>query len=55
MQYLCQGALYFKITFLKSLTTLMVNHLNFVKQEGVGYQVGLFFFSCNLRINASSF
>ena len=45
MRYLCEGALYFKIRFLtcKSLTTLMVNHLNFVKQEGVDYQVGLSF------------
>ena len=39
MQYLFEGALYFK-----SPTTLTVNHLNFVKQEGVDYQVGLFFF-----------
>ena len=40
MRYLLEGALYFKITFLKSLTTLTVNHLNFIKQEGVDYQVG---------------
>ena len=39
MRYLFEGALYFKITFLKSLTTLTVNHLNFVKQEGVDYIV----------------
>ena len=46
MRYLFEGALYFKITFLKSLTTLTVNHLNFIKQKGVDYQVGssIFFF-----------
>ena len=46
MPYLFEGALYLKITFLKSLTTLTVNHLNFVKQKGVDYQVGssIFFF-----------
>ena len=33
MRCLFEGALSFKITFLKSLTTMTVNHSNLVKQE----------------------